>query len=122
MLWSKSALAAGLILTFAASATAQTVGQAPGQRQESTVRIQNNFNFFVAAPSDDSEEAQRLRERARRLVYELAARECTILLEVLAKECRLETVSSSVNRQQYNAQQPAGFTINGSMNLVISMK
>jgi len=115
MLWSKAATAATFVLFLSTAAVAQTVGQ-------STVRVQNNMSFFVPAPNDDNEEAQKLRDKARRMVYEMAARECAMLLEVLAKDCRLETVSSSVGRQQFNAQQPSGFTINGSMNLVISTK
>ena len=57
-------------------ATAQTVGQVSGQRQEAPVRVQTTFNFFVPGPSGDSAEAQKSRDNARRAIYEMAAREC----------------------------------------------
>ena len=96
---------AGLLL----SSTVVTA-QAPGQRivieqagspsrQEGQVRIQSSINFFIAGPSGESEEAQRLRDRARRLVYEMAAHECDLLRDVLAKECRMESVNVNIGRQ-----------------------
>jgi len=77
-----------------ASAIAQTTGQriaieqsGSSPRQEgSLVRVQNSFNFFIAGPTGEGEEAQKLREKARRIVYEMAAHECDLLLEVLAKD------------------------------------
>ena len=95
--------------------------QVAGSRQEGWVSVQNSINYFVAGPTGEGEEAQKLRDRARRTIYEIAARECDILREVIAKECRLVSVSSNMSRQ-YGQQQPEGFTINGSMNLQITLK
>ena len=52
---------------------------------------------------------------------EIAARECDILREILAKKCRIVSVSSNMSRQ-YGQQQSEGFTINGSMNFQITLK
>jgi hypothetical protein len=103
-------------------AMAQTVGQVSGQRQESPVRVQTTFNFFVPGPSGDSAEAQKSRDNARRAIYEMAARECDLLREVLAKDCRMESVQSNVGRQPYGQQQPEGYTVNGSMSFQITVK
>jgi hypothetical protein len=89
-------------------------------RQEGSVRVQSSVNFFVAGPTGDSEEAQKLRDRARRTVYEMAARECDLLREVLAKDCRMESVTSNINRQF--GQQQEGFSVNGAMNFQITVK
>jgi hypothetical protein len=43
------------------------------------------------------------------------------LREVLAKDCRMESVSSNVGRQ-YGQQQPEGYTVNGSVNFQITLK
>ena len=118
--------ALGLLL-LAVPAVAQTPGQriimeqTGASRQEGWVRIQSTLNFFVAGPTGESEEAQKLRDRARRAVYEMAARECDLLREVIAKECRMEQVSNNINRQ-YGNQQQEGFTITGSMNFQITLK
>ena len=115
------------LLLLAVPAVAQTPGQrvimeqSGASRQEGWVRIQSTINFFVAGPTGESEEAQKLRDRARRAVYEMAARECDLLCEVIAKDCRMEQVSNNINRQ-YGNQQQEGFTITGSMNFQITLK
>jgi hypothetical protein len=112
-----------------ASAIAQTTGQritieqsASSPRQE--VRVQSNFNFFIPGPTGEGEEAQKLRERARRIVYEMAAHECDLLREVLASECRLESVNDNINIININRQfqQQEGFNVNGSMSFQILLK
>jgi len=118
-----NAAVASLILLLAAPAVAQTAGQASGQRQDTPVKIQASFNFFVSGATGDSEEAQKSREKARRIVYEMAARECDLLRDVLAKDCRMEAVSSNVSRQvQYGQQPTEGYTVNGSVSLQITLK
>jgi predicted dehydrogenase len=118
----RNAIVAGVTLLLAAPAVAQTtVGQASGQRQESPVRIQTTFNFFVPGPSGEGEEAQKSRDKARHIVYEMAAHECDLLREVLAKDCRMEAVSGNVGRQ-FGQQQPEGYTVNGSVSLQITLK
>jgi hypothetical protein len=120
-------LAAAPILFLLAPAMAQSPGQRISleqsggiPRQEGSVRVQSSVNFFVAGPTGDSEEAQKMRDRARRTVYEMAARECDLLREVLAKDCRMESVTSNINRQF--GQQQEGFSVNGAMNFQITVK
>jgi hypothetical protein len=68
--------------------------QMAGSRQEGWVSIQNSINYFVAGPTGEGKEAQKLRDRARRTIYEIASRECDLLREVIAKECRMVSVSA----------------------------
>ena len=100
--------------------TIEQSGSAP--RQEGSVRVQSTLNLFVAGPTGEGEEAQKLRDRARRMVYEMAGRECDLLREVLAKDCRLESITSNLNRQQFGPQQQDGYIVNGSMSLQITLK
>ena len=121
-------LAGVSLLLFLAPSAAQTPGQrilieqsGSSARQEGQVRIQSPINFFVAGPTGDGEEAQKLRDRARRTIYEMAARECDLLREVLAKDCRMEAVNSNIGRQ-YGQQQQEGYSVNGSTNFQITLK
>ena len=112
---------AGLLMTFVLPAAAQST------RQDGQVRIQTNINFFLAGPTNDGEEAGQLRDRARRIVYQMAGRECDLLRETLAKECRLEAVSNNINATQARTygnpqQQPDGYSISGSLTMVITLK
>ena len=113
-----------LLLTAPTFAQGQRVviEQSAAPRQEGFVRVQSTISLFVPGPTGDSEEAQKARDRARRMVYEMAARECDLLREAIAKDCRLESVNSNVGRQGYNQQQPDGYTVNGTMNLQITLK
>lgn len=114
------ALIAGLAAMLAEPAAAQmAVGRGEGQ-----VRIQSSISFFLSGPTGEGEEAQKLRDQARRTVYEMAARECDLLRETLAKDCRLEAVNANLNtnRGDFGRQQQEGYSVNGSMNLQITVK
>ena len=116
------------LLLLIASPVAQAQGQriileqSGAPRQEGFVRVQSNINLFMPGPTGDGEDAQKLRDRARRVIYEMAARECDLLREVLAKDCKLELVNNNLNRQNFGSQQPDGYTVNGSMTLQITLK
>ena len=116
-----AACASAMLIT---SATAQSpVLQDGRSRQEGSVKIQSTLNFFVPGPTGDSEEAQKLREKSRRMIYETAARECDLLKETLAKDCRLENINSNIStNRQYGPAPQEGFTINGSMSFQITLK
>ena len=116
-----STAAALLLLTAPALAQTARVHDPSGGRQEGSVRVQDSIAIFFPGPTGDSEEAQKLRDRARRAVYEMAARGCDVLREVLARECRLESISAGVNRQ-YGRQQEEGVSVNGSMSYQITLK
>lgn len=118
MNFSRFACAVGMFALIATPAFSQ---QPTALRQDAPVRVQSAINFFMPGPSGDGEEAQRLRDKARRAVYEMAARECDLVREVLARECRLESVNVNIGRQ-HGSQQPEGYTINGSMSLQIFLK
>ncbi len=123
-------LANASLFLLLAPAAAQTPGQritieqsGSPPRQEGLVRIQSSVNFFFAGPTGEGEEAQKLRDRARRAVYEMAAHECDLLRDVLAKDCRMESVNVNINGgRQFGPQQPEGYNVNGSVSLQISLK
>jgi hypothetical protein len=125
----KSALAASVALLLVTPVVAQQRviveqgNNAP--RQENMVRVQNNISFFIPGPTGDGDEAQKMRDKAQRVVYEMASHECDLLRDVLAKDCRMETVNVNVNAanaRQFNQQQPEGLNVNGSMSLQITLK
>jgi hypothetical protein len=125
----KGALVAGAALFLTSPAVAQNriiVEQGGGgSRQENSVRVQDNLSLFLPGPTGEGDEAQKLREKGRRIVYEMAAHECDLLREVLAKDCRVENVNVNLNAtggRQFNQQQQEGINLNGSMSLQIILK
>lgn len=124
-------LLSAFVAVFATAASAQTIVVNPGRQSMAPagaeqVRISLGVNIFVPAPNDDSEQALKAQEGGRRMIYELAAHECAVLLDVLASECRLESVNVNVQRlpgNQFGAQQKVeGFNINANLGFRIVQK
>ena len=90
-------------------------------RQEGIVRVQLAIQMFIAGPTDESEEADRHRERARRALYDLAAKECDLMRDVIARDCRLESVNVNLSRQQQSPQ-IFGYQVMGNMSYQITLK
>jgi hypothetical protein len=124
----KNAIVVSVALLLASPVVAQNriiveQGNNP-PRQENVVRVQNNISFFLTGPTGDGDEAQKLRDKAQRSVYEMAGRQCDLLREILAKDCRMESVNVNVNanNRQFNQQQAEGLNVNGTMSLQITLK
>ncbi len=121
---------AAFVLTLAAPAGAQAPAPAriyppigsPVAR-DGYIRVTATLNVFIAGPTGEGEEADKLRDRARRMIYSTAARECDILRETLAQECSLESVNSNLNAgQRYQSTQQEGLTVNGTMTMSVKLK
>ena len=99
---------------------------APAPARNVTIRVQVGVSFFVPGPADESAEAMASRDHARRSVYEMAARECELLRDKLADDCRLESVNVNENRQfgqQFGGQQQVeGFQVAGQLGFQITRK
>ena len=113
-------------ILFAAPAVAQNIviqshAATPMTDAKGDVRVSISMNFFVAAPTDDSEAALKAQEQARRALYESAGRECDVLRAAIASDCRLESININVNRS-FGAQVPQGFNANGSFGFHIRLK
>jgi len=91
------------------------------QRRETPVRVQVGVNMLMPGPTGDSADAAKLRDRARRAIYEMAANECRLLEELLAKTCRLESINLNLNRQQM-AGQVEGIMASGNFSMHITLK
>lgn len=120
-----------LVAAFATAASAQTIEIRPNQQPSlapavEQVRLSLGINVFVPAPNDDSEQSLKAQEAGRRMIYQLAAHECAVLREVLASECRLESLNVNVQRvpgNQFGGQQKVeGFTVNGNVGFRIVPK
>ena len=84
------------------------------------VRITVSLNMFVPGPLGATEQTLQAQERARRAMYEMAVRECAVLRDVIASECRIEGVTINISR--HPGQQPEGFTVGGNFAFRITLK
>lgn len=85
------------------------------------VRVQVSVNYSVPGPFGDGDEAVKAQETARRALYGIADKECTVLKETIAAECRLENINVNVNRQRHNSQQDV-ITVGSSMTFRVQLK
>jgi hypothetical protein len=111
----KFLLTAILVSLIGSAATAQ-----PSRRQEGIVRVQLAIQLFVSGPTDESAEAEQQRERARRMLYDMAARECEVMRASMANDCRLESINVNLNRQ--SGPQQNGYMVMGNMAYQITLK
>ena len=124
------AIAACLFAMSATAALAQDFNQpvlgVPQPLRPGPVRIQSQVSFFVPGPTGEGEAAAKVREQARRSIYDMAAHECDLLKQTLAKECKLEIVNANVTaNRQYNqvvAPHLEGWQVSGSMTFQIIAK
>ena len=92
-------------------------GQVP---QGDQVRVSMNLTMFVPGPLGLGEQSLQAQEQARRAMYQLAVKECTILKETIASDCRVE--SMNVNASQHPGQQPPGMSVQTGMTYRITLR
>jgi hypothetical protein len=108
------------LLGGAAAAQTRVVERPSSGRQEGIVRVALSVQMFVVGPTDESDEANLHRERARKTLYDMAAKECDMLRSSIALDCRLESVNVNLNRQSNG--QVNGYMVNGQMAYQITLK
>ena len=99
----------------------QSQGNSPGGNVGQQVRVQSSINVFMPGPSGEGEAGDQLRDRARRMIYQMAARECGVLEDVLARTCRLEAINVNLNRQPGSGVGD-GYMVGGNFTMVVTLK
>jgi hypothetical protein len=127
-------LISAMLMTFAVSADAQTIVinpdksgvLPPAKTMSEPVRISVGVNTFAPAPAGDGDQALKAQEDGRRMIYEIAGRECAIMRDVLASECHIESININVQRvsgnQNFNGSRGDGYNINGNISYRIVPK
>jgi hypothetical protein len=87
-----------------------------------TVRVQTSINIFIPGPSGEGDAADQLRDRARRMIYQIAGRECAVLEDVIARTCRLEGINVNLNRQMAAGGLGEGYMVGGNMTMMVTLK
>lgn len=82
------------------------------RKQAAPMRISLGMNFVLTGISDPISDDAKLRERTRRHLYEMAVKECELLTQTIASECRIETVNINLAR---NPQSAESFNVNAGI-------
>jgi hypothetical protein len=110
-----------------APAMAQNANQPViGERHDPPLRVQVNLTMFKPGPTGDGEDASKLRDELQREFLGVAARECDLLREVIAKDCRLESLNVNINGNRgmaaFGQGQTEGYTVQGTMSFQVTAK
>jgi hypothetical protein len=123
-----------MVIAFAATADAQTIVinpdkpgvLPPAKSAGEQVRVTVGVSTFAPAPSGGTDQALKAQEDGRRMIYEIAGRECAIMHDVLAGDCHLESVNINVQyvaaNRNFNDARGEGFNINGNISYRIVPK
>ncbi len=114
------ALLTGLALAPGAAPAEASILALPHGTQPVNVSV--GFNTQVPLP-DLSEEALAAAQKAgREYVYRLGRDECALLMEIIAKTCRLTNLNINTQIQQHNNPGAPLLYINGNATFTISLK
>lgn len=84
------------------------------KKQADMMRISIGMNFTLTGISDPIADDGKLRDRTRRNVYQMAVKECELLIEMIASECRIEAITINLNR---NPQNQDSINVNATVGL-----
>ncbi len=114
------ALLAGLAFAPGAAPAKASIMALPHGTQ--SVNVSVGFNTQVPL-ADLSDEALAAAQRAgREYVYRLGRDECALLMEIIAKTCRLTNLNINTQIQQHNNPGAPLLYINGNATFTISLK
>ncbi len=117
------ALACGVSIAAAQQAVIELRSTAtpPAPSVGEQVRVTISMNMFVPSSVGPGDQGLKAQEQARRQMYELAAKECVLLREVIASDCRVDGINVTVSR--HPGQLPIdGFSVGANVNYRITLK
>lgn len=86
-----------------------------------SVRVSIGFNVSLRASRKD--QALKAQEQLRRMIYDLASHECSLLRDIVASDCKLEIINVSADRTPgADKTQPESINFFASANFLIIPK
>ncbi|TDW25913.1 hypothetical protein EV128_11686 [Rhizobium azibense] len=112
--------AAVTALAFTASSA---FGQAAFPRNamipEGYVAVQSSISLSL--PFDQSAQVDEQVQRAQKALYDIASRNCSVVVEAIADDCKITGMTNSVDMQRGN-NRDAFISVRGQINMAIKLK
>lgn len=88
------------------------------------VNISVSYQFFLEGDTKTVEDQATLADQGRRHLYRLLAKECEVLLETIATDCRINraNVNTQLRRQTRSTIRSEGVRVSGTATYQISLK
>jgi hypothetical protein len=120
-----------LVLVAAAVLATSVMPRQPATAQEaaperagriSVLRVQSTLTLFIPSVAQGSLDEQKTAgESGRRAIYEMAARECHVLVEVFRADCKLASVNVTANAHTRGPGNE-GLVVNGTVAYELTSK
>jgi hypothetical protein len=96
------------------------VASAQSNQDRQMVRVQVSVSYTLPVPAGE-DSVLKAQEDARRSLYLVADKECALLRETIAAECKIESINVNVNRVRH-IPNPETITANASMTYRVQLK
>lgn len=112
--------AAATVLTLTASgALGQTAFPRNNMIPEGYISVQSSISLSL--PFDQSVEVDEQIQRAQKTLYDIASRNCSVVVETIAEDCKITGITNNVDMQRGNNRD--GFlSVRGQINMAIKLK
>lgn len=111
--------AAATVFTFAVTgAFAQTALPRNGAIPEGYITVQSSI--ALSLPFDQSAPDEQV-QKAQKALYDIASRNCSVVVETIADDCKITGITNNVDMQRGNNRD--GFiSVRGQISMVIKLK
>ena len=116
------AAAAVTFTAFTPSVSREAVARSGAFRAGHFVNVNVGFNSQVPLADTGEPTLLRSQQSGRNFIYRMAAKECTILKETIAKTCRLTNLNISAQIRDQNNRGPIKLHLNGNAQFAITLK
>ncbi|MBB4477494.1 hypothetical protein [Rhizobium etli] len=112
--------AAVTVFTFAVTgAFAQTALPRNGAIPEGYIAVQSSISLSL--PFDQSAQIDEQVQKAQKALYDIASRNCSVVVETIAEDCKIIGITNNVDMQRGNNRD--GFiSVRGQISMVIKVK
>ncbi|PCK83275.1 hypothetical protein CPT32_30205 [Rhizobium sophoriradicis] len=112
--------AAVTVFTFAVTgAFAQTALQRNGAIPEGYITVQSSI--ALSLPFDQSAPVDEQVQKAQKALYDIASRNCSVVVETIADDCKITGITNNVDMQRGNNRD--GFiSVRGQISMAIKLK
>ncbi len=115
-------LAAIIVTAFMPGLSKEAVARSASFQGGQFVNVNVGFNTQVPLPDLGEPTLLRSQQSGRNFIYRMAAKECAVLKETIAKTCRLTNLNISAQIRDQNNRGPVKLHLNGNAQYAITLK
>lgn len=113
-------VAIAALVVLIGSASAQQY--APNKFSKGAAEIRVNYSIRVPLKGDDENSQNETMEQGRRMLYEMSAKECDLILATIASSCRLEGLNIQANVMRRNRRDDDALNLSANARFKIELK